>query len=522
MRSGTHVSTVRDYAQVVARRKWVIVQAAVLVPVAAVAFSLHQQTLYRASADVLLSQQDLGNALTATQDTNVYTPADRRAQTQADLARVPAVAQRALRAVRSSGLTPQALLDESSVAGKQNADLLTFSVTNHDPVLAVRLATAYANAYTAYRLQVETRPIEAAVKEVQTRIDALASQRGSLYATLVDKEQTLKTMEALKTSNASVVRQAAGAPRVAPKPTRNGLIGLILGLALGIGLAFLREALDTRIRSAEEIGDRLRLPLLARLPEPPRKLRAENRLAMLADPTGVQAEAFRMLRTNLEFATLGKRVRTVMFTSAVEQEGKSTTAANLAVALARADQRVVLVDLDLRRPFVDRFFDVGRRPGLTQVALGRASLDRALVPVTLPSSLAAKRAARNGHRPLGSLSVLASGPIPPDPGEFVGADRLTEILEQLRARFDVVLVYTPPVLHVGDALVLSGKVDAVVVVARLQVLRRAMVEELGRLLETIPADKLGFVATGAGAEQAYAGYGYGGYGYRRHEQAVEA
>ena len=329
-------------------------------------------------------------------------------------------------------------------------------------------------------------------------------------------------MEALKTSNASVVRQAAGAPRVAPKPTRNGLIGLILGLALGIGLAFLREALDTRIRSAEEIGDRLRLPLLARLPEPPRKLRAENRLAMLADPTGVQAEAFRMLRTNLEFATLGKRVRTVMFTSAVEQEGKSTTAANLAVALARAGQRVVLVDLDLRRPFVDRFFDVGRRPGLTQVALGRASLDRALVPVTLPSSLAAKRAARNGHRPLGSLSVLASGPIPPDPGEFVGADRLTEILEELRARFDVVLVDTPPVLHVGDALVLSGKVDAVVVVARLQVLRRAMVEELGRLLETIPADKLGFVATGAGAEQAYAGYGYGGYGYRRHEQAVEA
>src|SRR5439155_5911414 len=186
MRSGTHVSTVRDYAQVVARRKWVIVQAAVLVPVAAVAFTLHQQTLYRASADVLLSQQDLGNALTATQDTNVYTPADRRAQTQADLARVPAVAQRALRAVRGSGLTPQALLDESSVAGKQNADLLTFSVTNHDPVLAVRLATAYANAYTAYRLQVETRPIEAAVKEVQTRIDALASQRGSLYATLVD------------------------------------------------------------------------------------------------------------------------------------------------------------------------------------------------------------------------------------------------------------------------------------------------------------------------------------------------
>src|SRR5205814_1509032 len=136
-----------------------------------------------------------------------------------------------------------------------------------------------------------------------------------------------------------------------------------------------REALDTRVRSAEEVVERLELPLLARLPEPPRKLRADNRLAMLAEPTGVQAEAFRMLRTNLEFSALGKEIRTIMVTSSVEQEGKSTTVANLAIALARAGQRVVLVDLDLRRPFIDRFFDLDDHAGLTQVAIGHATLE---------------------------------------------------------------------------------------------------------------------------------------------------
>jgi uncharacterized protein involved in exopolysaccharide biosynthesis len=182
------VSTLRDYLQVVRRRKWVIVQAVILVPVAAVLFSIRQPAQYSASAEVLLSQQDLGSALTATQDTNIYTPADRRAQTQADLARVPSVARLALAKVRGSGLTPDGLLSSSSVAAKQNADLLLFTVTNHDPALAAKLASAYAAGYTEYRLRVETRPLEAARAEVQARIDALEAQKGQLYDTLVEKE----------------------------------------------------------------------------------------------------------------------------------------------------------------------------------------------------------------------------------------------------------------------------------------------------------------------------------------------
>jgi Mrp family chromosome partitioning ATPase len=254
---------------------------------------------------------------------------------------------------------------------------------------------------------------------------------------------------------------------------------------------------------------------------------------MLDSPAGVQAEAFRMLRTNLEFATLGRDAQTIMVTSAVEQEGKSTTIANLAIALARAGQRVVLVDLDLRRPFLHRFFELDG-PGITQVALGHVPLEHALATVAITDAEPGRRAPTangngngNGHRDVrvmsgesgaprgnvvkGILEVLPSGPTPPDPGEFVGAAALSEILAQLRVRTDFVLIDAPPVLHVGDAMALSPKVDGILVVTRMQVVRRHMLSELARQLAGSPAPVLGFVVTAAEEEESY-GYGYG-YGY---------
>jgi Mrp family chromosome partitioning ATPase/capsular polysaccharide biosynthesis protein len=501
---------------VVRRRKWLIIEAVVIVPLAALAFSLHQQPQYQGSAQVLLSQQDLANQLTATPSYN-NTPADRQAQTQAELARVPAVAQQAIKATRTPMSATDFLAASSATAGT-NADLLTLTFTSPDKELASRLATAYARAYVRYRLSVDTAAINAALTEVQNELKTLPSH-GALYDSLVTKTTQLRTLAALKTANASVVRDAGAAIQTAPKTKRNVILGVVLGLFLGVGLAFLREALDTRVRSAEVIGERLELPLLARLPAPSKRLRAENRLTMLAEPGGVQAEAFRMLRTNLEFASLGKTAKIVMVTSATEQEGKSTTVANLAVALARSGKHVVLVDLDLRRPFVDRFFDVVDGPGLTQVALGIAPLGSAITRVAIsgvdPVLYPTQNGNGNGHKAqAGCLDVLPSGPIPPDPGEFVGTARLTEILEHLREHADIVLVDAPPLFHVGDGLVLSAKVDAVMVVTRLDVMRRGMLTELKRLLDTMPAEKLGFIVTGADEEESY-GSGYDGYYYQR-------
>jgi polysaccharide biosynthesis transport protein len=514
-----HAATLRDYLHVAQRRKWIIVQAVVLVPVAAVLFSLHQTKLYEAQAQVLLSSQNLAAQLTNTQSTGINLQPDRIAQTQAGVARVATIASRVINIARVPRLGVQGFLDTSGVTTSPNADLLTFSVTNHDLLLARRLVDIYARQYTIYRRQIDTAAIGTALHSVNARIRDLVKaggKRSSLYSQLVGNQQKLATMNALETANATVVQQADSATQVQPKPTRNGILGLLLGIVLGIGLAFLWEALDTRVRNAQEIGERLGgLPLLARIPAPDKKLRSTNHLVMVDEPAGVHAEAFRMLRTNLDFATLGRDVRTVMVTSAVQEEGKSTTLANLAVALARSGQRVVLVDLDLRRPFVDKFFRI-EGPGLTQVALGKISLDEALASVAILGGGHGSNGNGNGsgngnghHREVaGVLEVLPAGPIPPDPGEFVGTATLSAILEQLRERADIVLVDAPPTLTVGDAMTLSRKVDGILVITRMKTVRRQMLNELSRILAGSPTPVLGYVVTGADDEEGY-GYGYG-------------
>jgi polysaccharide biosynthesis transport protein len=504
--SSAQSGVLREYLKVVRRRKWIILAAVILVPLGALVFSLRTTPKYQGSAQVLLSQQDLGNQLTGTQLSGVNDPADRQAQTQADLARVPAVARRVVKALRLD-MTPEEFLAASSVSSGANSDILNFYTRSTDRQLAVRLATAYANAYVRHRLDVETRPIAAARKEVAARI--ARTPEGPLYNSLVSKEQTLQELETLKTSSATVIKTGDRALRVAPRIKRNVAVALVLGLALGLGLAFLLDALDTRVRAADEVADLLDLPLLARLPAPPRKLVANNGLVMLENPGAAHAEGFRILRTNLEFAAIGRDVSTVLVTSAVEREGKSTTIANLAVAQAQAGRRVILLDLDLRRPAIDKFFGLQGRPGVTQVALHQATLDEALAEIDLGVSrgLARKTALE------GSLSVLPAGAIPPNPGEFVGSDEVDAILRELSAKADTVLVDAPPVFHVGDGLALSAKVSAILVVARIGLIRRPMAKEFRRLLETMPAPKLGLVVTYAASfgEGGYgSAYGYGG------------
>jgi succinoglycan biosynthesis transport protein ExoP len=509
-----NTATLRDYVRILARHKWVIALSVVLVPTAAVLLTLRQTPLYEASAEVLLSRQNLVATLTGTEDPQAFQQAERVAETQAQLAQVPDVASRTLEAVAGADMTVDEFQSASGVEARRGADLLTFTVTHEIPRLAEALASEYARQFTQYRLELDTRALALARKEVETRLaelDAIGDTTSTLATSLADKAQQLRTMEALQTSNAFVVRSAGLATQVRPLPVRNGLLAAVLGIVLGIVLAFVWEALDTRVRSAEEIGARLGLPLLARLPGPGRRLRNKHSLVMLADPGGTDAESVRILRTNLEFANLERDARTIMITSAVEGEGKSTTIANLAIAYARAGQRVALVDLDLRRPFVGVFFGLENRPGVTDVALGRIELDRALVPV----EISRPGGGENGRAVLGELEVLPSGPLPPDAGEFVGTRALGAILRSLRDRFDLVFVDAPPMLKIGDPLTLSGRVDALVVVSRLKIVRRGMLAELSRVLATSPAAKLGFVVTDAGAEDGYGhSYGYGyGYGY---------
>jgi Mrp family chromosome partitioning ATPase len=286
----------------------------------------------------------------------------------------------------------------------------------------------------------------------------------------------------------------------------------MLGLALGIGLAALWDALDTRVRSVAEIRDLLTLPLLGRVRAPSR--RGAGELVMQTEPYGREAEAFRILRANLDFANVDRSARVIMLTGAVDGEGRSTTVANLAVACALAGRKVVLADLDLRHPSIGRFFALDGRPGLTDVALGHVDLKDALAPI----ALRARPESELGtplERPLdsrGSLEVLPAGPAPLDSGEFVGSRAVQDVLEALEQRVDLVLVDAPPLLPVGDARTLSATVHALVVVTNLEFANRPMLEELRRVLEACPTRVLGFVATGVDETQDDH---YGGFYERR-------
>ena len=508
----------RDYARILWRRRYVVALVAVLVPAAAVVLSARRAPLYQADAEVLLSQDNLAASLTGLDSTSLFADPVRAAETQAALASVPAVAEGVVKANPSLHLSAGEILGDVSVSAASDADMLYVSAQNGDAALATRLAAAYARQYILYRRTIDTAAIARALDVAEHHLGALraAGQTDKpLYASLADKAQTLRTMEALQTSNAFVVQTPAGAAKVSPKPVRDGVLGLALGLILGIGLAFLREALDTRVRSADEIAHALHLPLLGRLSEPPRRLADRNELVTLMESSSAAAESFRLLRTNLDFVNMDRQAKSILVTSALQGEGKSTTAANLAVTLARAGRNVVLVDFDLRRPTLHTYFGLDQNLGVTTVALGHASLEEALCPVVLDDARPVAAANGNGNgsrgRAAGLLHVLAAGPVPPDPGEFVETTAIARLFAELANRAQILIVDTPPLLSVGDALTLSSRLDAMLLVTRLERLRRPMLRELGRALEVTPAAKLGFVVTGAEADEGYgaaAGYGY--------------
>ncbi len=530
-KAGGSSPTLLTYLGVLQRRKWVVLSAVVIVPVLAAVLTLRETPLYQASAEVLLSNQSLAASLSGVADQGSALQPDRVAQTQADLARVPQIAHRALAALAIHDRTAQDLLRASAVSARTNADLLEFHVRDVDAALAKRLATEYARQFIAYRNELESAGLAEARKRVQQRLDQLrvaGAKRSALHAELTAKKQQLETVEALQAASAFLVRPADSAPRVRPRPARMAAFGIVLGTVLGIGLAFLLDTLDTRVRSAEEVEERLGLPLLARLPFPPQRVHnKQGAVTMLDDAVGPYAESIRLLRVRLGLTRAKSRTPLVMVTSATEREGKSTTIANLAVAFAQSGDRVVLCDLDARRPVIDRLFGLKARPGLVDVALGIAELDDALRVVPIPersywgqlSEMPRRRDAGNRrkreHVP-GVLEVLALGAVPPDPGEFVDSDQVAQTLARLRARADIVLVDAPSLLGMGDAMTLSARVDALLVITRLKTIRRSTLIELRRVLGSCPAHKLGLVVTGASLDDGH-GYGY----YTRPTSLVE-
>lgn len=502
--------TLGDYLAIARRRKWMVILPLLLVPTIGYVYSTQQPKRFAATAEVWISRQNVASSVTGISNPDVETDPSRFTETQADLARVPGVIAGAIERAAIQGVTARSLADQSSVKPHSNSDILTFKVEDTVPSRAARLVTAYAHSFSDYRLQLATASLASARADLDTNLQRLREDgltETQLYRDLEERSHELRTLELLQTRPA-VVREAADAEQVAPTPERTALLGLALGLLLGIAAALLWDALDRRVRDESEVEDALGIPLLARLSS----AHQDGGVVMLSDPSDVEAEAVRRLRTSLEFANLDLKAKVIMVTSAVASEGKSLALANLAVALARSGREVALVDLDLRRPSVGRLFGTEIGYGLTDVALGRVALDDALVTVPLKvgrdAGASSLRIARDEE--LGELFVLTAGAVPSNPGELLGTSVVRRIVADLRERMDYVLIDAPPMLAVSDASILSSLVDAIVIVVRLGRVNRPSLRELSRELDASLAPRLGFIITGTNPSDFYGAYGYSG------------
>ena len=290
----------------------------------------------------------------------------------------------------------------------------------------------------------------------------------------------------------SVNLEVVSGPDVSALPPRRALaVGIpgVLGLVAGLGLAWLLELRDKTIRSEAQLGALHPVPVLGMIPLD-RRLRDAPRVPQVPVSTG-GTESFRQLRTNLEFLDAGTPLQTIVVTSSVASEGKTTTVTNLGAALVAAGKRVVIVEADLRRPSLNGYFGASRSLGLTDVVVGHADIDAALQPVGF-----------NG------LTLLPSGQLPPNPSELVGTDAMVDLLESLRDRFDSIIIDTPPLLPVTDAAVLAAHADGVLVVARAGKTTRHQLLLAMRSLQAVGARVLGTVLNVAPSRRgsAYTSY----------------
>lgn len=292
-----------------------------------------------------------------------------------------------------------------------------------------------------------------------------------------------------------IVEQRASIPQdpVSPKPVRNLLTGLGLGLLLGIGLAFLRDLLDNTVKDRQTLEEITGVGIVGSIP-----LDKERRKApaiTFDNDRSPSAEAFRKLRTNLQFLAVDNPPRVIVVASSMPSEGKSTTTINLALALAEAEHSVVLVDGDLRRPRLGSYLDLVGAVGFSTALTGRATLDEVLQKPRFPG-----------------VSVLTSGGIPPNPSELLGSLSAKKVIDELRAHFDYVVIDSSPLLAVTDAAVLSAHADGVLIMVRYGETRRDQLAHAVGNLKDVGAPLLGavFTMTPTSGNTSYYNYSYYG------------
>lgn len=446
----------QDFAKLL-RSRWLIVCATLAASIVlAIIVTAMTTPLYKASTRLFVSTES-GSSLAEAYQGNRFS--QERVKSYAELIEGQTVAQRTIDKL-GLDITAGELQAKVTASAKLDTVLINVSVLDESPVRARDIANSLSDEFVVMIRELET-PEPGATPDARV-----------------------------------VVEQRASIPErpVTPDTTRNIGLGVILGLALGVGLAVLRDMLDNTVKDRATLETITGSGVVGNIPLD--KERRKNPAISFDSDRSAISEAFRKLRTNLQFLAVDNPPRAIVITSSMPAEGKSTTAINIALALAEAEHNVVIVDGDLRRPSLHKYLDLVGTVGVSTVLSGGASLSESLQKTRFPG-----------------LTALTSGAIPPNPSELLGSQAAKNLLAELRAEFDYVIVDSTPLLAVTDAAILAAAADGVLMMARFGKTKRDELSHAVGSLEGVGAPMLGTVFTMLPTRGGSAyGYGYSYYG----------
>jgi polysaccharide biosynthesis transport protein len=513
------------------RAPWVVL-CAVLVAGAAYGLSKHQTKKYTATASLVFHNNQLGQQIAGLQAANGNETQQAEKNTNIKLLQLGDLSAKTARLL-GHGLAKEDVRRAVSVSAEAESNIVEVSGISASPALAAAIANTYTRLFEAEQQSSNHRYYARALKLVNKQLASLTSkERGSAAGLALEgRAQSLGVLAELRNPTVEVAQEAA-VPTVpsSPKVTQNTILGAVLGLLLGLGLAFLLERFDRRIREPGDLQEIYGLPLLGVVPESHALARSartsaskrERRRAREGLPPA-EEEAFHLIRAHLRYFNVDRELRTLLVTSAAPRDGKTTVARQLASAAARVGSAVLLLEADLRRPTLAQQLGVEPRPGLADVLIGTESIWSATQP--LDPGVASENGVEAEMRIDGQTSdvLVAGSPLPPNPAELLESHAMKALLEQARATYDLVVIDTPPLAAVSDAFPLLNLVDGVVIVGRVGRNRRDVAVRLHETLAGANAPLLGVVANGfkAGRLRSY-GYAYDGASDRAYATSTRA
>ena len=486
------------------RAPWILL-CVVLVAGAAFVYSRQETKKYTATASLVFNNNQVSQQVAGLQAFSTSGSQQALQNTNLKLVQLGDMAAKTA-VVLGQGFTKEKISADLSISAQGESNIVNVAATATSPVLAAGIANTYTEVFVKEQQNANHAYYASALALVNKQLAAMSPKEraGTAGLALQDRSQSLGVLAELRNGSVQVA-QAAAVPTSpsSPKTARNTALGGLLGLLLGLGIAFLLERFDRRIREPKDLEAVYGLPLLGIVPESTALAReARSRNAREDLPPG-EAEAFQLIRAHLRYFNVDRELRTLLVASAAPGDGKTTVARHLASAAARVGSRVLLLEVDLRRPTIAKQLDVRSGPGLADVLIGAVPLAEAVQTVELesPSATGKERA----------LDVLVAGAaLPPNPGELVESHAMETVLEQAKSQYDLVVIDTPPLTAVSDAFPLLRKVDGVVIVGRVGRNRRDVAQRLHETLSGAGAPLLGVIANGfkSGRLGSYGGYGY--------------